>query len=175
MFRKFVGLLLPIFLITCVSVYVHSWCEKPTAWGITWSANPDESLCDASIGTFTENPDADIKIFVCSGSVDHYEDADSDLPEGGYYSMEVKAIYSRIVDMVIVTQRAVDSNSSYYIGGCSESVAARIHYDDPDLARFFYGEGEVNIWGSRKTYDSENFDRYIYDHDEAVLNPLGMV
>lgn len=175
MLKKFVGYIFTILLIACASLYVYSWCDEPTIWGIEWSATHDESLCDASIGTFTENPNDPIKTFVCSGSVDHYEDADSDLPEGGYYSMEANAVYSRIVDMVIVRRVATDSDASFYTGGCSESVEAKIHYDDPDTANFLHGEGEVDIWGSRKTYDSEYFRRYIYDHDEDVLDPLGMV
>jgi hypothetical protein len=172
---KFVGFLLPVFLIVCVSVYVHSWCEEPTAFGLQWSATHDESLCDAGIGTFTENPNEAIKTFVCSGSVDHYSDADSALPEVGFYSMEVEAVYSRIMNMVIVRQAAVDNDAAFYVGGCSETVAAKIHYGDPDLAQFFHGEGEVDIWGSRKTFDSEYIDQYIYDHDEDVLDPLGMI
>ena len=172
---KFVCFILTMFLVIGGSLYVFAWCEKPTAWGVDWSATPDESLCDASIGTFTENPDDPIKTFVCSGSVDHYEDGDPDTPEGGYYSMEANAIYSRIVDIIPIKQVATDSDASYYTGGCSESVAAKIHYDDPDLARFFYGEGEVDIWGTRRTYNSPNFKKYVYDHDEDVLDPLGWV
>lgn len=57
--------------------------------------------------------------------------------------MEANAIYSRIVDIIPIKQVATDSDASYYTGRCSESVAAKIHYDDPDLARFFYGEGSV--------------------------------
>lgn len=172
---KFAGFLIPVFLIVCTSVYVFAWCERPTAWGIDWSATPDESLCDASIGTSTENPDADIKTFVCSESVDHYSGSDLNLHESGFYSMNVSAIYSRIIDIIPIRQEASDSDASYYVGGCSESVAAKIHYDDPDLAQFFHGEGEVDIWGSRQTYDSANFRRYVYDHDEDILDPLGMI
>lgn len=61
---KFVCFILTMFLVISGSLYVFAGCEKPTAWGVDWSATPDESLCDASIGTFTENPNDPIKTFV---------------------------------------------------------------------------------------------------------------
>ncbi len=171
---KFVSFLLPVYLIVFVSMYVYSRCEVPTVWGIEWSGTHDESLCDASIGISIENPNAEMKTFVCSGSVDHYDDANSNLPEGGYYIMEVKAIYAIQVTNIPFSRVASDSDAAMYIGGCSESVAAKIHYD-PDLEQFFHGKGEVDIWGSRKTYDSEYFDSFIYDHDEDIFDPLNMI
>ncbi len=109
-----------VYLLICTSVFVIADCEKPFVVGNGYYGAHVESLCDASVSTSTELLDDDVKAFVVSANVDHYANTNSSLPEYGFYSIAANAIYSDIINMVIVKIESADSASEYYNGGCSE-------------------------------------------------------
>lgn len=164
----FCGLLL--LLIFSASIYiVMAHCEQPPVLGITFSQFPKEELCDASMGISTANLEGNLKAYVVSGSVDHYKSESYYFLDSGFYSMTAIARIPRLVDMVQQDIVARDDKADYYIGGCAETVSARIIYDNPELKKRMAGEGEVDIWGTQSNHPDDEIVHIYYDHDDDKL------
>lgn len=164
--NRFVLYFASILLTVSVSVYVIAHCEKPEVWwGVDFISTHDEALCDASVVEYTAHLGDNVKSFVVGGNVDHYSDIHAHLPDIGYYSIEVKAIYSEM-QFVPILREATNSDGDYYIGGCSESIIAEIIYDDPDIEQGLSAEGKIDIWDSRRISEYDYFIReFTHDHD----------